>query len=134
MFSQSSAIERVAKLTAGLAGDDLAPVHGFDGAWARAIEEPDMEWFERGMKNYLAARLFGNWIAYQSQGLRSIVAWLRTCAAVVRHFLVRRVLGVRISRDRRGFHRSGAVGRFAVLHVLDSDAFARDVAALEARA
>ena len=37
------------------------------------------------MKNYLAARVFANWIAYQGRGLRSIVEWLRTCAAIVRH-------------------------------------------------
>ncbi len=133
-FSHRSAIERVARLTAGLAGDDLSPVEGFDDAWARAIVGSNAEWFERGMKNYLAARLFGNWIAYQSQGLRSVVAWLRTCAAVVRHFLVRRVLGSGLPATRQDFIEAVRAADLLLLHVLDTGSFARDVAALEARA
>ena len=103
-------------------------------AWARAIGGSNVEWFERGMKNYLAARLFGNWIAYQSQGLRSIVAWLRTCAAVVRHFLVRRVLGSGLPATRQDFIEAVRAADLLLLHVLDTESFARDVAALEAHA
>jgi Fe-S-cluster containining protein len=39
---------------------------------------------ERVVKNYLAARAFGNWIAYQGRGLRTVVEWLRICLATVR--------------------------------------------------
>jgi Fe-S-cluster containining protein len=133
-FSQWSAIERVARLTAGLAGDDLSPVEGFEDAWARAIVGSNVEWFERGMKHYLAARLFGNWLAYQSQGLRSVVMWLRACAAVLRHFLVRRVVGSGLPATRQDFIEAVRAADLLLLHVLDTGSFARDVAALEKRA
>jgi hypothetical protein len=38
---------------------------------------------------YLAATVFGNWIAYRGQGLRSVVAWLRACYDVLRVQLAR---------------------------------------------
>ena len=38
---------------------------------------------ERVIANYLAARAFGNWIAYQGRGLRTIVTWLRACHDIV---------------------------------------------------
>lgn len=112
----------------------ISPVEGFEEAWAHAIGGSNVEWFERGMKNYLAARLFGNWLAYQSQGLRSVVAWLRTCAAVVRHFLVRRVLGSGLPATRQDFIEAVRAADLLLLHVLDTESFARDVAALEAHA
>jgi hypothetical protein len=133
-FTDSSAIGRLAMLTAGLAGDDLSPVEGFEDAWARTIDERDIAWFDRGMRHYLAARLFGNWIAYQSHGLRTIVTWLRTCAAVVRHFLVRRVLGSGFPATRQDFIEAVRSADLLLLHVLDSESFARDVAAHEERA
>lgn len=36
---------------------------------------------ERALKRWLAARLFGNWIAYQEDGLEAIVRYLRRCQA-----------------------------------------------------
>ena len=38
----------------------------------------------RVIANYLAARVFGNWIAYQGRGLRTIVTWLYACYDSVR--------------------------------------------------
>ena len=38
---------------------------------------------QRVIANYLAARAFGNWIAYQGRGLRTIVTWLRACHDIV---------------------------------------------------
>ena len=37
----------------------------------------------RIIANYLAARAFGNWIAYQGRGLRTIVTWLYACYDIV---------------------------------------------------
>jgi Fe-S-cluster containining protein len=37
---------------------------------------------QQALKRWLAARLFGNWIAYQGDGLRAIVDYLRNCVAV----------------------------------------------------
>jgi hypothetical protein len=42
-------------------------------------EQRTAEGVERVIANYLAARAFGNWIAYQGRGLRTIVTWLRAC-------------------------------------------------------
>ena len=89
------------------------------------------EWFDRAMKNYLAARLFGNWVAYQGEGLRSIVEWVRTCAAVVHHFLIRRFMESGRSLSSATFIDAVRSADLLLLHVLDSAAFARDVVALE---
>lgn len=35
--------------------------------------------FESGVKRWLAARAFGSWIAYQGNGVRTIVRYLRSC-------------------------------------------------------
>ena len=40
-----------------------------------------LEIHERALKRWLAARLFGNWTAYQGDGLLAIVSYLRACLA-----------------------------------------------------
>ena len=40
-----------------------------------------LEAHDRALKRWLAARLFGNWIAYQGDGLSAIVRYLRGCLA-----------------------------------------------------
>jgi hypothetical protein len=130
-WSQPHAIQRVARLTAGSAGDDLASIPHFEEQWNQRVGATAIDWFDLGMKNYLAARLFGNWIAYQGQGLRSIVEWLRTCAAVVRHFLLQRLIGSGLPLDRSAFIESVRSADLLLLHVLDSGSFARDIVSLE---
>jgi hypothetical protein len=131
-WSHERAMTRIAKLTAGSAADDdLASIANFENEWVRHVGSREIAWFERGMKNYLAARLFGNWVAYQGQGLRSIVEWLRVCAALVRHFLIRRLVGSRLPLDRSAFIESVRSADLLLLHALDGGAFARDVACLE---
>jgi hypothetical protein len=130
-WCEGSAIARIARLTAGAVGDDLRTIPDFNAQWNRWFDANDADWFDQGMKNYLAARLFGNWVAYQGQGLRSIVEWLRTCDAVVRHFLLRRLLESARPLDRSAFIESVRSSDLLLLHVLDSASFARDVAALE---
>jgi len=44
---------------------------------------------DRAIKRWLAARLFGNWIAYQGDGLQTIVRYLRDCLATVTTELAR---------------------------------------------
>lgn len=125
------AMQRVARLTAGSAGDDLRPIPNFEEQWHARAGANDIDWFDLGMKNYLAARLFGNWIAYQGQGLRSIVEWLQTCAAVVRHFALQRLIRSGLPLDHSVFTESVRSADLLLLHVLDSGSFARDVAPLE---
>ena len=51
---------------------------GFVDDWAMQGE------FEGVVRAYLAARLFGNWVAYHGQGLHAIVEYLQVALAVVR--------------------------------------------------
>lgn len=39
--------------------------------------------YDRGVRMYLASRLFGNWVAYQGSGLHAIVEYLRVALALV---------------------------------------------------
>ena len=128
--SHVRAIETVATLTAGRVGHDLAPVESFDEKWQRHIGA-QFEEFDRGMRNYLAARLFANWFAYQGRGLRTIVEWLRTCAAVVRHQLLQRVLDAGSPPDLDDFIEAVRSADLLLLHVVDSAAFAKHVASIE---
>ena len=131
VWCQDRAIARIARLTTGAAGDDLRTIPRFDDQWNRWFGVNNVDWFDQGMKHYLAARLFGNWVAYQGQGLRSIVEWLRTCAAMVRHFLLRRFIESDRPLDRTAFIDAIRSTDLLLLHVLDSTSFARDVAVLE---
>ena len=90
--------------------------------WAPLVEgRPDVELV---MKNYLAARLFATWIAYQSQGLRTVVEWLRTCHAVIRNEMALRLM--REPRAATVEDATAAAGRadLLIVHTLDSQEFA----------
>ena len=128
--SHARAIETVATLTAGRVGTDAAPIESFDVKWQRHIGA-QFAGFDRGMRNYLAARLFANWIAYQGRGLRTIVEWLRTCTAVVRHQLLQRVLDAGAPPAPDDFIEAVRSADLLLLHVVDSAAFARHVAFIE---
>ena len=130
-WSHDRAIQRVARLTAGSAGDDLTSIPHFEEQWNERAGANEIDWFDLAMKNYLAARLFGNWVAYQGQGLRSIVEWLRTCASVVRHFVWQRLSASGRPLDHSVFIESVRSADLLLLHVLDSGSFARDIASLE---
>ena len=75
---------------------------------------------ERAIANYLAARVFGNWISYQGRGLRTIVAWLHAC-----HDLVRALAGEGRVTNQSGLVPSIRNADFIMLHTIDSQAFAR---------
>jgi Fe-S-cluster containining protein len=127
--AQRRTIARVAALTAGRAAD-IAPNDEFEDQWAaRAADRIGS--VDRVMKNYLAARLFANWIAYQGRGLRSIVEWLRTCGAVVRHALLDRLVCSGSMPVEADCVESVRTADLLLLHVLDTAAFARHVAIME---
>jgi hypothetical protein len=91
----------------------------------------DLKSFDAAMKNFLAARLFGNWIAYQGRGLRSIVQWLRAAAALVRDGASRLTsasTGVVTQDDVREAVRTTDL---ILLHGIDTQTFARAVADIE---
>ena len=81
---------------------------------------------EHAAANYLAARVFGNWISYQGRGLRSIVAWLHLCHDMFRAFA--REITV---ETPDGLVSAVRQTDFLLLHTLDSQAFARAAASVE---
>lgn len=87
--------------------------------------------FDAATKNFLAARLFANWIAYQGRGLLSIVQWVRAAAALVRHHVLRCALDIGRAPGPEGFIEAVRMADLLLLHVIDTQAFARCVAPLE---
>jgi hypothetical protein len=128
--AQARGIETVRSLCGDRVPPHLRPIDGFDDAWT-ALVAPSFGLFDTAMKNYLAARVFANWTAYEGRGLRTIVEWLRTCAAVVRHHLVRRALDSRFPPVPADFIEAVRRADFLLLHVVDTQAFARRAAPAE---
>ena len=74
---------------------------------------------ERVLSNYLAARVYGNWIAYQGRGLRTIVTWLSACHDVVRLLMRRGPTGGVASALEAVRHAD-----YVMLHTIDTQDFA----------
>jgi len=62
-------------------------VDGFGAGWQGVSAWWDE--FDGAVRGYLAARLFGNWVAYYGQGLHAIVEYLQVALAVVKMEAVR---------------------------------------------
>ena len=77
----------------------------------------------RAVKRWLAAHLFGNWIAYQGRGLRTIVRYVRACLDV---------FTVELARDGNALE---AIRRsdFLIVHEADSQQLASGLDALLCR-
>jgi Fe-S-cluster containining protein len=129
-LAHDRALRTLRSLSSGDARDDLRNIDTFDEHWRRLVG-PSPEQFERAMKNFLAARVFGNWIAYQGRGLRSIVEWLRACAAAVRHHTVRHALARQSAPAGRELVEAFRTSDLLLLHVIDTQAFARLAMVLE---
>jgi hypothetical protein len=123
------AMKAVAALSVGRTAD-YSPSARFEERWDRHVAAYFAA-YERPMRNYLAARLFANWIAYQGRGLRSVVEWLRVCAAVLRQALLTRVLHSGSPPSQDDFIEALRTADLLLLHVIDTAAFATYVAALE---
>ena len=74
---------------------------------------------ERVLSNYLAARVYGNWIAYQGRGLRTIVAWLFACHDIVR-LLMRRGPADGVAGALEAVRHAD----YVMLHTIDTQDFA----------
>jgi Fe-S-cluster containining protein len=123
------AMKTVAALSVGRTADS-SPIDRFEESWDRHVGA-HFAAFERPMRNYLATRLFANWVAYQGRGLRSVVEWLKVCAAVLRHGLLTRALGSGSPPGPEDFVEALRAADLLLLHVIDTAAFATYVAALE---
>lgn len=115
-------IDAFAPLLAQHIPPESAPLAGFENTWAPRVEGDAA--VDLVVKNYLAARLFGNWIAYQGRGLRTIVEWLRACHAVLRNEMALRSMAS--GRAAAVDDAVAAAGRADLLlvHTIDSASFA----------
>lgn len=81
-------LERVRRCLASVPpGLTAAPAAGLHEGWpAVARWWPEVD---RAVHAYLAARLFGNWVAYHGLGLHAVVEYLRVCLSVLKMEAVR---------------------------------------------
>lgn len=107
-----------------------APLARFDDVWEQLVA-PTAGSFDQAIRKYAAARLFGNWIAYQGRGLRSVVEWLRTAVMVLRHELARRAAASGLPPVNADFIAAVGAADWLLLHTLDSEDVARHFTRLE---
>ncbi len=106
------------------------PVPDGERVWDTLVE-PTIDRFDPAIRRYLGARVFGNWIAYQGRGLRSIVEWLRTALAIVRNELTRRSAESGCRPEKGDAIEAIRATDLLLLHTSDSQALARSFATLE---
>ena len=101
------------------------PLPDLDAAWTRATTGAA----ERVLSNYLAARVFGNWVAYQGRGLRTIVAWLQACYDIARTLALRTATGraLTVADVIEGIRQTD----YVMLHTVDTQQFANAARPLE---
>jgi hypothetical protein len=83
--------------------------------------------FDAAVRRYLAAKLFGNWIAYSGQGLRTIVEWLRVCLAVLESEVVRQQLDGPHQSQRRHVLEAIRASDLLMVHLSDHTALAQTI-------
>ena len=72
----------LASVPAGVGGVEPARFDDLEDGWQRVSRWwPEVD---RAVRAYLAARLFGNWVAYHGQGLHAIVEYLRVALSVLK--------------------------------------------------
>ena len=101
-------------------------------AWQR-LAPPERVDLHRPVANYLAARAFANWVAYQGHGLRTVVAWLRACHDVLRSVALSRAASTLRPLAPVDLLESIRVTDMVMLHTIDSHAFSRAAAVFEKR-
>jgi hypothetical protein len=109
-----------------------APVPEFDEVWPQLVR-PSLALIDSAIKNYLAARLFGNWIVYQGRGWRTVVAWVCTAAGVLENELARRCASSGLPPTRDDFIAAVGATDLLLLHSIDSEHLASHFAPAEGR-
>jgi hypothetical protein len=109
---------------------DVPPAADGDASWERFVA-PVWARFDRPIKRYLAARLFGSRIAYESRGLRSMVEWLRLCLALLRHEAARLAQDAGTMLDRNLFIEAIRASDLLLVHRIDSHSLARRLEPIE---
>lgn len=126
----SAALDIVGTLNRGEVSLDKQP--DLESAWQR-LAAPDRVDLHRPLANYLAARAFANWVAYQGHGLRTVVAWLRACHDVLRSVALSRAAATRRPLAPEDLLESIRLTDMVMLHTIDSHAFSRAAAVFEKR-
>jgi hypothetical protein len=85
----------------------------------------------RPLRHYLAGRLFGSWIAYQGRGLRTVVRYLATALALVRHEATRACAAARQPLDRERLVGAIRAADDLLMHRADSLELARRLSRIE---
>ncbi len=129
-LSQAELVTLVWRLTEGRVPSDIAPIDAFEDRWCAHVGDI-FDRYDTPMKNFIAARLFANWVAYQGRGLRSVVQWARAASALVRHHALRRALDSGQPPRPDDFIEAVRMADLLLLHVVDTQAFAQAVAPLE---
>jgi hypothetical protein len=129
-LSQEELVTIVWRLTKGRVPNDIAPIEGFEDRWREHVGHI-FDRYDAAMKNFIAARLFANWVAYQGRGLRSVVQWTRAAGALVRHQALRRALDSGQPPRPDDFIEAVRMADLLLVHVVDTQAFAQAVAPLE---
>jgi Fe-S-cluster containining protein len=129
-LTEEHLVNVVWRLTEGRVPTGLQPIARFEDKW-RELVGPTFGKYDEAVKNYLAARLFANWIAYQGRGLRSVVQWVRTAGALVRHHALRRALDLGRATAPDDFVEAIRSTDLMLLHVIDTQEFARAFVAVE---
>jgi hypothetical protein len=95
-----------------------------DTSWERLVK-PAWGTFDPAVKRYLAAKLYGNRMAYEAKGLRSMVEWLRTSLALLRSEAARVCEQAGAVLDRQMFIEAIRATDLTLVHRVDSGTLAR---------
>lgn len=107
----------------------LAMPSDFPAAWHR-LYDLHRDRLDEPVRRYLAACVFGNWVAYRSQGLRSILEWLRACFDVLRLQITRAAFEAgALTRD--SITSAIRASDYMIVHTVDTQAFGRAIAIVE---
>jgi hypothetical protein len=111
---------------------DLRPWHvPVDGTGDAALVEPAWPFLAQPLRQYLAARLLGTWIAYQGRGLRTVVRYLATALAVVRHEATRICAAACQPLDRERLVEAIRAADDLLVHRADSLVLSRELSRIE---
>jgi Fe-S-cluster containining protein len=83
--------------------------------------------FDGAVRAYLAARLFGNWVAYHGQGLHAIVEYLQVALAVVKMEAVRQHARAAPSSPWQTVHEAIRNADLLLVHLADVKALSRQL-------
>lgn len=91
--------------------------------------EPGWGNFDGAVRRYLAAKVFGNRLAYEGRGLRSIVEWLRMCLGRLRREAANAAAGGALNEPL--FLEAVRATDLALVHRTDTAALARSLERIE---